>query len=107
MLLTDSAKARARSLSAIAAGLAVAVAGLAWFGFDDGGWLLLVPVLATVAATIWPTRIVVGAAMIITAIIVVLGMDGSGVLFGASDAALMLAINSLQSAATRVRRRAR
>jgi hypothetical protein len=74
-------------------------------GLGDGTWDLIVPVVACVAAAVWPTRLVVATAMIATAVIVVMGLEGSGVLFGASVAALMLALNNLQSAATRVRRR--
>lgn len=103
MLLTDTAKARARSLSAISAGLSVAIALMVTFGMNDGDWMLIVPVVASIAATAWPTRLVVAVAMTVTGAVVVLGMDGSGVLFGASAAILMLALNSLQSAATRVR----
>jgi hypothetical protein len=104
MLLTDSARIRARSLSAIGAALSVLVASAAYFGMNDGGWTLLVPVVACTAAAMWPTRIVVGTAMLATAAVVVLGIENSGVLFGASAVTLMLALNSLQSAATRVRR---
>ena len=104
MLLSETAKTRARSLSAVAAALSAAVAAMAYFGFDDGSWQLVVPIVFPLAATIWPTRIVVGAAMTATAAVVVMGLDGSGVLFGATLAILMLALNSLQTAATRVRR---
>jgi hypothetical protein len=106
MLISETARSRARSLSAIAAGLSTAVALAAFFALNDGSWLLLAPVVAAVAATIWTNRIAVASAMIITAAIVVLELDGTGVLFGASLAALMLALNNLQSAATRIRRRA-
>lgn len=103
MLLSDTARSRARALSAIGAVLSVTLAVALWFGMDDRTWSLLVPVLATVAATVWPSRIVVAIAMLATTAIVVLGIDGSGVLFAASVGLLMLALNNLQSAATRVR----
>jgi hypothetical protein len=105
MLLTETAKLRAKALSGVAMGLAATVALVARFGLNDGGWMLIVPVIAAGAATIWPTRIVVALAMVVTATVVVLGLDNTGVLFGASVAALMLALNHLQSAATTVRRR--
>jgi hypothetical protein len=41
--------------------------------------------------------------MLITSAIVIVGMEDSGVLFGASAVSLMLALNNLQSAATKVR----
>lgn len=104
MLFADTATRRARSLSAIAAGLSAVVAGAVYFGMHDGGWLLIVPVLAATAATIWTNRNVVATAMVATAAIVFLGLDSTGVLFGASLAALMLALNNLQSAATQLRR---
>jgi hypothetical protein len=104
MLLTETARTRARSLSAVAAGLSAAVAAIAYFGFNDGSWQLVLPIVASVAAAIWPTRIIVATAMTATAAVVVMGMDDSGVLFGATVAILMLALNSLQEAATRVRR---
>jgi hypothetical protein len=105
MLVSETARRRARSLSAIAAGLSTAVTLTAWFGLKDGGWLLIIPVIAGIAATIWSTRVVVAIAMLATAAIVVLELDGTGVLFAASVAALMLALNNLQSAATQIRRR--
>jgi hypothetical protein len=104
MRLTDTARTRARSLCAVAAGVSALVAALAYFGFDDGSWQLVLPIAASLFATIWPTRIVVATAMIATAAVVVMGMDDSGVLFGATVAILMLALNSLQEAATRVRK---
>jgi hypothetical protein len=104
MLLSETAKTRARSLSAVAAGLSAAVAAVAYFGFDDGSWQLVLPIVASIASTIWPTRLVVATAMTATAAVVVMGMDDSGVLFGATVAILMLALNSLQTAATRVRK---
>ena len=91
-------------MCAVAAGLSVAVA-LAAFGLNDWSWPVGVPVVAAAVATVWPTRMVVAIAMLATAIIVVVGRDGAGVLFGASVAALMLALNHLQPAATPVRRR--
>ena len=105
MLLSDTAASRARTLSAIAASLAVTVAAAAYFGMHDGGWSLLVPVLAAAAATLWPNRNVVATAMVITAAVVYLGFESTGVLFAATLAALMLALNNLQSAATQLRRR--
>lgn len=104
MLLSDTARERARMLSAVAAGLAALVASAAWFGMDDHDWILIVPVLASVAAAVRPTRLIVATALLVTATVLVLGLEGSGVLFGATTAALMLALNNLQSAATRVRR---
>lgn len=103
MLLSETARRRARILCAIGAGLAIFVASLAWFGFDDGSWTLVVPVVVTIVAAIWPTRLVVAGAMLITSAVVIVGMEDSGVLFGASAVALMLALNNLQSAATKVR----
>jgi hypothetical protein len=105
MQISDTARVRARSLSAIAAGLSAVIALAAWFGLNERGWELVLPVLASVVAAIWPTRIIVATSMIATAAIVVLGLESAGVLFGASVAALMLALNNLQEAATRVRRR--
>jgi hypothetical protein len=105
MLLSETARTRARSLSGIAAALALAVAAAARFLTNDGTWELILPVLACLAATIWPTRLVVAVAMIATAAVVVMGLENTGVLFGASVTALMLALNNLQSAATRVRKR--
>ncbi|HET9426421.1 MAG TPA: hypothetical protein VFO55_13710 [Gemmatimonadaceae bacterium] len=107
MLLTDTARSRARALSAIGAVLSVTLAVALWFGMNDHSWSLLVPVVATIAATVQPTRIVVAVAMLATTAIVVLGIDGSGVLFGASVGLLMLALNNLQAAATHVRPRVR
>ena len=104
MLLVNTAQARARSLSAVAAGLSTAVSLSVYFGLNEGGWSLLVPVLAGAAATVWPNRNVVATAMVATGAVVFLGLESTGVLFGASLAALMLALNNLQSAATRVRR---
>ena len=105
MLISHTAKTRARSLSAIAAGLSTAVAVAAYFGLNDGGWTLLVPVLAGAAATIWTNRNVVAVSMVATAAIVFMGLESTGVLFGASLASLMLALNNLQAAATQLRRR--
>jgi hypothetical protein len=105
MLLTDTSKERARLLGGVATGLSAAVALAAYFGLNDGGLTLILPVIACAAATAWPTRIVVGTAMTATAAVVVLGLEDTGVLFGASVAALMLSLNNLQSAATRIRRR--
>ena len=104
MLLSATARTRARVLSAVAAALSAAVAAMAYFGFNDGSWQLFLPIVAPLLATIWPTRIVVATAMVATAAVVVMGLNDSGVLFGASLAILMLALNSLQDAATRVRR---
>ena len=95
---------RARSLSAVATALSVAVVLAVFFGMNDRNWMLIVPVLAGAASTIWPVRTVVAIAMLVTAAVVVLGRDGSGVLFGASVVALMLALNNLQAAATRIGR---
>jgi hypothetical protein len=105
VLISATSRARARWLSSIALGLAVMVAMAARFGLNDGGWSLLVPVVACAAATAWPTRIVVAIAMLASAAVVVLGLDGSGVLFAASVAGLMLALNNLQAAATQIRRK--
>jgi hypothetical protein len=92
-------------LSGAAAAFSVAVAAVVFFGIGEGDWLLLVPVVACAAAALWPTRLVVAVAMFATAAVVVLDINGSGVLFGASVTALMLALNNLQAAATRVRPR--
>lgn len=105
MLLSETSKARARALSAVAAGMSVAIALTAYFGLNDGGWTLLPPVVAAIAATAWPTRTVVATALLATAAVVVMGLDDTGVLFGGSAAALMLALNHLQDAATRLKRR--
>lgn len=107
MLLTDSARSRAQALSILATALSTAVAVAAWLGMNDGSWSLGVPVIASAAAALRPTRVVVAIAMVVTAAVVVLGIDGSGVLFGASVVSLMLALNHLQSAATHVRRSTR
>lgn len=104
MLLSDSARVRAQSLSAIAAGLSILLAAAVYFGLREGGWPLLIPIVVSIAATVWPTRLVVAIAMLATAAIVILGTEGYGILFGASAVALMLALNNLQSAATQLRR---
>ena len=103
MLISETAATRARSLSAVAAGLSGVIAFTLYFALHDGGWMVFLPVVVSAAATIWPTRAVVGIAMLVTSAIVVIGIEGSGVLFGASAAVLMLALNSLQTAATQVR----
>lgn len=103
MLISETARTRARSLSAISLALSSAIAVTLYFLLHDGGLLVFVPVIASAAATMWPTRVVVGAAMVVTSLIVIMGIQGSGVLFGASAAVLMLALNSLQTAATQVR----
>ena len=105
MLLSDAARSRARALSAIAAALSVIVTVLAFFILDDHNWMIFIPAVASIAAAVWPTRVVVAVAMLVVAAIVALGLDGTGVLFGGSVVALMLALNNLQSAATRVRAR--
>ena len=91
----------------LATALSTAVAAAAWLGMNDGSWSLAVPVVDSAAAALRPTRVVVAIAMIVTAAVVVLGIDGSGVLFGASVVSLMLALNHLPSAATHVRRSTR
>src|SRR4051812_43608186 len=101
-LLSDTTKTRARSLSAISFGLAAACALAVYFGMNDHDTTVAVPVLASVAAMLWPNRIVVTVAMLATAAVVVLGFDDTGALFGASVAVLMLALNTLQATATRV-----
>jgi hypothetical protein len=103
--LSNTAKDRARSMSAVAAGLSIAVALLARFGFGDPSWMVVVPILASVAAIAMPTRLVVAIAMIATAAALVIELDDSGPLFGATLVALMLALNHLQDAATQIRRR--
>ena len=103
MLISETASRRARSLSAIGAALSAAIAVTLYFGLHDGGWMVFVPLVVATAATIWPTRVVVAIAMIVTSVIVVLGVQESGILFGATAALLMLALNSLQTAATQVR----
>jgi len=103
MLISENAAARARTLSAVAAGLSGVVGFTLYFVLHDGGWMVFLPVIAAAAATMWPTRVVVGIAMLVTSAILVIAIEGSGVLFGASAAVLMLALNSLQTAATQVR----
>jgi hypothetical protein len=106
-LLTDTTKTRARSLSGVSAGLSAAIFLAVYFGIGDHDTTLILPVLASMVAVLWPTRIVVGVAMLVTAAVFVLGFEDSGVLFGASVAMLMLALNTLQATATRIRRRPR
>src|SRR4051812_14527826 len=104
MLLQDSAKARARTLSAIAAVLAIAVAAAARFGLNEGGWLLLIPVIASIGAVVMPTRAGVAIALIATAAVVGMDFEETGLLFIATLVTQMLALNNLQEAATRIRR---
>jgi hypothetical protein len=92
-------------LCIVAASLAVTVAAAARFGLDDNSWLLVIPVLASIAAAVLPTRLVVGMAMLVTAATLVLELDDSGPLFGATLVSLILALNHLQGAATQIRRR--
>jgi hypothetical protein len=106
-LLTDTTKTRARSLSAVSAGLSAAVFLAVYIGMGDHDSTLILPVLASMVATLWPNRIAVAIAMIVTAGVFVAGFEDSGVLFGASLAVLMLALNTLQATATRIRRRPR
>ena len=106
-LLSDTTRTRARSLSAVSAGLSAAVCLAVYFGIGDHDSTLILPVLASMVAVLWPTRLVVTIAMLVTAAIFVLGFEDSGGLFGASVAVLMLALNTLQATATRIRRRPR
>jgi hypothetical protein len=102
--ISNTATYRARVMSAVALAIAVVVAMVNQFGLHEGGVLLLVPILAAGAATIWPVRDVVAVMMVVTAGIVVTGRDDSNVLFASSLVTLMLALNHLQSAATKIRR---
>src|SRR3954451_16928271 len=104
MLLQESSKARARTLSIVAAALAILVAAVARFGLNEGGWMLLIPVVASIGAIGVPTRVAVAISMVATAAVVAVDLDETGVLFIATLVAQMLALNNLQEAATRVRR---
>lgn len=107
VLLSDSARSHARALSAVATALSVVLALAVWLGMNDRSWTSAVPVIAALAATAWPTRVVVAIAMVASAAVVVQGINGSGVLFGATVVLLMLALNNLQAAATQIRRNLR
>jgi len=102
--INSDARYRARAMSIVAASLAVVVALAAQLGLNDGGWTLIVPILAAAAAARWPTANIVAVAMVATAGVVLMGLDNSNILFASSLAALMLALNHLQSAATQIRR---
>jgi hypothetical protein len=104
MLLQESSKARARMLCAVAAVLAIVVAAAARFGLNEGSWLLLVPVVASIGAVVMPTRAGVAIALIATAAVVAMDFDENGLLFIATLVTQMLALNNLQEAATRIRR---
>jgi hypothetical protein len=83
---------RIRLAAAVALALALFVAFAVLVGLRDGGWPLLVPAVAAAAVLAWPKRAVVVLAILATAAIMLLGLMTVGIFFGASLAALILAL---------------
>lgn len=92
---------RVRVFSAVACILAAALALGVRFGLHDGDWILFVPSIAAGLPVLYPVKAAVWLAIACTTAILLLGLASVGLFFGPSLAALIAALDVLDSRADR------
>ena len=90
--LSQTRMRRVRVLGGLAFAIAISIALLVRIGLNDGGWPLFIPALGAAGVVVWPLRLMVIAAIVVTAAMLVLGLMTVGILYGFALTPLIFAL---------------